>query len=129
MSISQMFFTTGARPLTVTETHVVSVLFMRRARTVAFGEGLFSDHAWDILLELYATKLAGRSKSLAEIMAAIELPTSTATRWIAALEERGLVEEAVYSERPSSPSYRLTQTGASKMESLADQWASAFVSI
>ncbi len=128
MSNSRAFPNPIANPLTSTETHVVSFLLMSRARGAIFGADLFLDHAWDIVLELYAAKLAGRSMLLPEITAALDIRASSAIRWIAALEERGLIEEAVYSERPDSPAYRLTNAGASKLEALADQWATAFIS-
>jgi len=128
MSYSQVLRTSNASQRTETETHVVSFLLMSRARGAIFGADLFADHAWNIVLELYAAKLAGRSMSFSEITAALDLPASTTIRWLAALQERGLTQEAVYAVRPESPCYRLTDLGASKLEALANQWATAFVS-
>ena len=65
------------------------VMEMRRRRSAVFGEGLFSDPAWDILLELFAAELDGRGLGLPDL--AHIAPRSTLARWLTALEERGLV--------------------------------------
>lgn len=118
-----------ARTLELSEDHVLSLLIVRRAREAVFGQDLFSDPAWDILLELYAASLSGRDVTLADLAIAIRAPLPTAARWIAALKERALVE--LSSDSPVSPNLRisLTAQGSRKMKGLADQWGSAFVSI
>lgn len=77
-------------PLRVTHDQLKSVLKARRERSEIFGEGLFSDPAWDILLELFAAELANRKSSLADLSAIA--PQSTLARWLVALQDRGLVE-------------------------------------
>jgi DNA-binding MarR family transcriptional regulator len=129
MSFPKSVHSSSARPVTLTEDHLVSVLLVRRARNAIIGENLFSDPAWDILLELYAAKLGRRDVSLAELATAIGIPSSTSNRWVAALEERALLEPTVGAGEPSSRKYRLTAKGAERMERLASHWASAFVSI
>ena len=66
-----------------------SIMEMRRRRSTVFGEGLFSDPAWDILLELFAAELDGRRLGLTDL--AHIAPRSTLARWLTALEERGLL--------------------------------------
>lgn len=63
----------------------------RRIRAELICEDLFADPAWDLLLELYATKLGQQRTSLSSASNASGVPMSTALRWIAALEERDLV--------------------------------------
>lgn len=77
-------------PPRVTEDQIDSILDIRRRRADVFGEGLFSDPAWDILLELFAAELGNRKIMLADLTEIA--PESTIARWVAALEERGLVE-------------------------------------
>lgn len=117
------------RPQKLTEDHILSLLFARRARDAVFGKDLFSDPAYDILLELYAAKLGERSMSLQEIAQAIETPTSTTRRWVAALEHRGLAESAVDQSDPARVLISLTPDGATKLEHLLNHWSSAFLSI
>lgn len=118
-----------ARTLELSEDHVLSLLIVRRAREAVFGQDLFSDPAWDILLELYAASLNGRDVTLADLATAIRAPVPTVARWVAALKERALVE--LSSDSPGSPRFTvsLTAEGSRKMKGLADQWGSAFVSI
>lgn len=116
------------RPSSLTEDHILSVLLVRRARSDVLGDHLFSDPAWDILLELYAAKLGDRPMSLADIARAIETPQSTTKRWVAALEERGLVQSRV-DLATNIIWLSVTEEGADKVGRLADHWGSAFLSI
>lgn len=118
----------GARP-TVTEDHILSVLAYRRGREAAFGRDLFSDPAWDLLLELYAARLAGRSVTLAELATAIDIPRSTSARWINALVERGLIITTTDSVDCTQLRLDLSPDAAARMKRLMDYWGSAFRSI
>lgn len=62
----------------------------RRALTV-IGDGLFSDPAWDILLTLFSSMPARRFLLVHEIARFAKVPQTTTLRWLAALEQRGLV--------------------------------------
>lgn len=115
--------------LNLTEDHIRSVLLVRRARSAILGENLFSDPAWDILLELYAAKLGERRTSLADLARAIEAPESTTKRWVAALEERGLVQSKIALTNSNVSWIDLSEEGADRLGDLADHWGSAFVSI
>ena len=46
------FLSNNFPSVTLTEDHIVSILGVRRARADILGQSLFSDPAWDILLEL-----------------------------------------------------------------------------
>lgn len=128
-SLKSLLLQNRRRPLTLTEDHLVSLLLLRRARGAVFGDNLFSDPAWDILLELYAAHLGALKMSLLELAQAIETPQSTTARWINALDARGLVKSMSDPENPNGALIQLTPDGASKMEHLGNHWGSAFVSI
>lgn len=70
---------------------VRAVQAARRRRVALFNADLFSDPAWDILLELYALHLEQQRASVSGLYAASSVPGSTAIRWIARLEQDGLV--------------------------------------
>lgn len=63
----------------------------RQRRAALFSDQLFSDPAWDILLELYALHLEQQRTSVSSVCVAASVPASTALRWIARLEADGLV--------------------------------------
>jgi DNA-binding MarR family transcriptional regulator len=73
------------------EAMVRDILRLRRRRQDFFGEGLFSDPAWDILLELYATALNGRRIAATALADVLGTPASTCLRWINKLEQDGWV--------------------------------------
>jgi DNA-binding MarR family transcriptional regulator len=115
------------RRIQLTEDHILSILIARRGRQAVLGPNLFSEPAWDLLLELYAAKLGSRRMSPDDLARAIETPPSTTARWIAVLDERGLVasdSDVIGSGKLVS----LTDEGLSKIKSLIDRWGGAFLS-
>lgn len=116
-------------PVEITEDHVLSILAGRRGREAAIGRELFSDPAWDILLELYAARLGKRRMSARELARSIGIPESTIARWINVLCDRGLV--TAMTERPERDraSIELSVQGLDVMQRLVSYWGSAFQSI
>jgi len=65
----------------------------RRRREEIFKiEGLFSEPAWDILLDLFVAANERRSISVMSACIASTVPATTALRWITALEQQGILE-------------------------------------
>ena len=64
----------------------------RRMRDGFFGEELFGDPAWDMLLDLYAAHLEGGRVSVSSLCIAAAVAPTTALRWIARLTETGVFE-------------------------------------
>lgn len=112
----------------ITEDHIQSLLLARRARAALLGAELFSDPAWDVLLELYAARLGGRETSISELASASGTPHSTVARWVATLSERGLTASTP-APNAETPAVSLTDEGLLKLEHLAKRWGAAFVSI
>ena len=117
----------GTKPVELTEDHILSVLIVRRARDDAIGKDLFSDPAWDILLELFAARLGSRSITTRDLATAIGTPLSTTVRWIRALQDQRLVESV--SARTGGGSIVLSAEGLKRMRRLGSRWASAFLAI
>lgn len=63
----------------------------RACRDKAFGDDLFFDPAWSILLELYVHHRQRTATSITSLCLAAKVPPSTGLRWVALLEKRGLV--------------------------------------
>lgn len=64
----------------------------RRRRDSWFGQGLFADPAWDILLDLYACEAEGRRVSISDASIAACVPATTSLRWLGQLEKLELVQ-------------------------------------
>lgn len=62
----------------------------RRLRNQFFGDALFEDPAWDMLLDLYAAELEHAQVSVSSLCIAAMVAPTTALRWIAKMTEAGL---------------------------------------
>ena len=90
----------------------------RRVRDRFFQGELFEDPAWDMLLDLYVAQHDNREVTITAASRAAQVPLTTGMRWIARLEEGGLIA------RGSSPVNRkltlltLTSDGLKRMTDL-----------
>jgi hypothetical protein len=65
----------------------------RRRERVLDAPDLFADPAWDILLDLFASRLEGKQISTSSACIASCVPVTTALRWLTALEASGMVRK------------------------------------
>lgn len=70
------------------------VLTARRLREEVMGGELFSDPAWDILLDLYTALARGVRVKTSSVSTIAGVPPSTGRRWVSKLIDLGLVERA-----------------------------------
>jgi DNA-binding MarR family transcriptional regulator len=105
----------------IAEDDIRAILRLRRARNSAFGEDLFSDPAWDILLQLYGLRLASARICLSELSLEVGVPESVTARWVAALEKRGLVVCRTERQRPMGLRIGLSSKGAAAMKQLLEK--------
>ena len=70
---------------------VRNAVHARLQRTRHFNAKLFSDPAWDILLELYGAALSQRRLTVSRLSERSQTPMTTALRWIGLLETEGLI--------------------------------------
>jgi hypothetical protein len=73
-------------------TDVRRIIAARRQRDKVFGEDLFADPAWDILLDLYAAFLEERQVSVSSLCIAAAVPPTTALRWLKLMTKSGWLE-------------------------------------
>lgn len=67
---------------------------LRRDRDRHFPAEIFADPAWDMMLDLAASRLEGRRVAVSSLCIAASVPTTTALRWIRSLSEAGIFERA-----------------------------------
>ncbi len=72
-----------------TAARIRELIKLRRLRDQHFPPDLFADPAWDILLDLYAANLEGKSVSVSSLCIAAAVPPTTALRWITTMTEHG----------------------------------------
>lgn len=63
----------------------------RARRRRFFDASLFSDPAWDILLEVFAAEQEGRRVCISTAGLGGQIPLTTALRWINLLQQQGLL--------------------------------------
>lgn len=73
------------------EETVSKIISARRNRSLHFPAGIFSDPAWDILLQLTLAESRCVRLTTSSLCDAIDAPTTTALRWIGLLADEGLV--------------------------------------
>lgn len=64
----------------------------RTLRSEYFKASLFAEPAWDMLLDLFVAKANGHRISVSSACIASKVASTTALRWLAILEEQGLVD-------------------------------------
>ncbi|WP_394647800.1 winged helix DNA-binding protein [uncultured Sphingomonas sp.] len=90
----RMTFAPAPPEADITAGTVRDVLRARRIRDRFFGEGLFEDPAWDMLLDLFAARLEGSRVSVSSLCIAAAVAPTTALRWIGKLTAIHLLDRA-----------------------------------
>ena len=91
---------------------------VRQMRDDVLGEALFSEPSWDILLDLFISDHEGRQLSVSAVCIGARSPSATALRYLAMLQDAGLVERT-RDERDGRRSHvQLTAQGRRRMATL-----------
>lgn len=94
---------------------------VRRRREKVFGEGLFSEPIWDILLDLFIARCEGIDVTVGNACLAASVPMTSALRYCQTLLERGIV----YRERDRKDGrrifLRMSETAFAKVTVLLSQ--------
>jgi DNA-binding MarR family transcriptional regulator len=92
----------------------------RGQRTKFFPRSLFSEPAWEILLELYAAEVAQRRVSVSQLCVTAGLSATTGLRWLSTLEAIHLVIRVADPLDARRSFVSLTSEGQRSMESVVD---------
>lgn len=76
----------------VTAEYIRVILRLRRQREALFGTELFADPAWDMILDLTASRLERADVAISSLCIAAAVPPTTALRWIRTLTELRIFE-------------------------------------
>lgn len=88
----------------------------RRIRFDVFPPMLFSDPAWEVLLELYARQIEHRPVNISRLTAALPIPETTTLRWIGKLEREALITRRGDPHHAKRVWIELSQYGRSLMD-------------
>jgi DNA-binding MarR family transcriptional regulator len=88
----------------------------RRNRRKHFNRAMFDEPAWDIVLALYIAEFREARLTISRIADWIEVPTSTAVRWIDYLEKQRLIERQPHPNDKRISFLRLLDRGRAAMD-------------
>ena len=89
----------------------------RRAHRLNFVRAeILADPAWDILLTAYAFELVQRQPTASELSDRMNVPSTTAMRWLKVLEAEGLLERRVVAADRAEVMVSLTLRGIEAMD-------------
>lgn len=80
----------NARAVPLDAGRIRMIIRQRQMRASFFKRGLFSDPAWDMLLDLTAAQIEGIRVSVTSLCIASGVPDTTALRWINVMIDEGL---------------------------------------
>lgn len=88
----------------------------RRRRDAAAGiGGLFGEPAWDILLDVFIAQMTRRDIQVSSVCIEAGVPSTTILRWLARLEQEGLIYRASDNVDGRRRYVRLTPAGEDLM--------------
>ena len=93
-----------------------SIIRARRLRDSFFRSELFSDPAWDMLLDLMAARVERQRVAVSSLCIAAAVPPTTALRWIKGLCEQGLFVRTADPEDGRRVFIELSADAAARME-------------
>lgn len=88
---------------------------LRRSRGEAFGENLFGEPAWDMLLDLFISLAERRHISVSSLAIGSGGSSTTALRYLGLMEDRGLVLRIPDKADGRRTHIRLTEAGTSAL--------------
>lgn len=94
---------------------------LRRRRERQFSRDLLGEPCWDMLLDLFANSVRNNPVSVTGACVASNVPTTTALRWLAILEERKLLERYPDPFDRRVVLIRLTEEGLDRMRSMLSE--------
>ena len=98
-----------------------SVYKARRLRDAIFGPDMFADAQWDLLLDLYRSRLSGRRVQVSSACIAAAVPPTTALRHIHEMQERGMILRNQCSHDNRRTYVSLSDEAVSKMNQLYER--------
>ncbi len=92
-----------------------SIYRSRQIRSSYFKGSLLADPGWDMLLDLFISKIRGRRVSTTSLCLAANVPQATGLRWIDQLRQEGLLQRAAAHDDARVKLVEITPKGFQQM--------------
>lgn len=99
---------------------LTSIIHLRELRQKYFPAELFSDPAWDMLMDLTTNRLQGNITYVSSLAVGAQVPLTTALRYLQLLEDHGLVSRERDPKDKRRTLVELTDKGLQKMRAFAE---------
>jgi len=106
--------------------YLKALVAARADRNAIFQSSLFSDPAWDMMLDLAVAEAAGRPISVTSLCIASGAPTTTALRRIDDLKDAGLIDRVPDARDKRRILVTLTDQGRERMKAFVHRQAERF---
>lgn len=88
----------------------------RRRRVMTFGQSMFGEAAWDMLLVLYILDVSGQRQTVGSVLQFSGTPMSTAKRWLDYLAAHDLVQREAHPTDRRTAFVTLTAKAREKLD-------------
>ena len=88
---------------------------LRKKKASLFDPGIFSEPAWDMMLDLFVEEAMGRDVPLTSVAVASRVPLTTALRYLKVMEGQQLVRRFPHSKDGRVSHVRLTEDALVRM--------------
>lgn len=91
------------------------IMKLRQKKASMFDPGIFSEPAWDMLLDLFVAGSMQRDLPLTSVALASRVPMTTALRYLKLMESQELVQRIPYANDGRVSQVRLTENALVRM--------------
>jgi|AraplaCL_Cvi_mCL_1032061.scaffolds.fasta_scaffold00043_13 DNA-binding MarR family transcriptional regulator len=91
------------------------IIRLRKKKASMFDQGIFSEPAWDMMLDLFIEESMGRDVPLTSVAIASRVPLTTALRYLKVMENQKLVNRFPHSRDGRVSHVRLTEDALIRM--------------
>lgn len=110
--------------------HLARLIYRSRIERAAyFDAGLLGEPGWDMLLDLFIARSAGKDVPATSLCLAARVAQTTGLRWIANLERAGLIERVADSSDGRVSNVRMTAEAAKQMHTYLKRHLNAYLAV
>ena len=104
------------------ESLIEQIICARQLRSNIFGDGLFVDPPWDIVLTLFLAQLRNETVSVFGLAERASISMNAVDRWLGVLEQQGVIDRPQAAADAVELEVALSRKGSLAMRGWMAQW-------